>query len=29
MEFLTYRQVPQAITEELVKKAAAEKKNVA
>ena len=29
MEFLTYRQVPQTITEELVKKAAAEKKNVA
>jgi hypothetical protein len=29
MEFLTYRQVPQSITEELVKKAAAEKKNVA
>ena len=29
MEFLTYRQVPQAITEELVKKVAAEKKNVA
>jgi elongation factor G len=29
MEFLTYRQVPQAITDELVKKAAAEKKNVA
>ena len=29
MEFLTYRQVPQSITEELIKKAAAEKKNVA
>jgi elongation factor G len=29
MEFLTYRQVPQTITEELIKKAAAEKKNVA
>jgi elongation factor G len=29
MEFLTYRQVPQSITDELVKKAAAEKKNVA
>jgi elongation factor G len=29
MEFLTYRQVPRTITEELVKKAAAEKKNVA
>ncbi|MBT8331959.1 MAG: elongation factor G, partial [Deltaproteobacteria bacterium] len=29
MEFLTYRQVPQTIAEELVKKAAAEKKNVA
>ena len=29
MEFLTYRQVPQTITDELVKKAAAEKKNVA
>jgi elongation factor G len=29
MEFLTYRQVPQTITDELVKKAATEKKNVA
>jgi elongation factor G len=29
MEFSTYRQVPQAITEELVKKAAENKKNVA
>lgn len=29
MEFLTYRQVPQTITEELVKKSAADKKNVA
>ena len=29
MEFLTYKQVPQSIAEELVKKAAAEKKNVA
>ena len=29
MEFLTYKQVPQSIAEELVKKASAEKKNVA
>jgi elongation factor G len=29
MEFLIYRQVPQSIADELVKKAAAEKKNVA
>ena len=29
MEFLVYRQVPQSIADELVKKAAAEKKNVA
>jgi elongation factor G len=29
MEFLTYRQLPQSIAEELIKKAAAEKKNVA
>jgi elongation factor G len=29
MEFLTYKQVPQSIAEELVKKAAEEKKNVA
>jgi elongation factor G len=29
MEFLVYRQVPQSIAEELVKKTAAEKKNVA
>jgi len=29
MEFSTYKQVPQSITEELVKKAAEEKKNVA
>lgn len=29
MEFLTYRQVPQTITDELVKKSAADKKNVA
>ncbi len=29
MEFLTYKKVPQSITDELVKKAAAEKKNVA
>ena len=29
MEFLTYRQVPQSIAEELAKKALAEKKNVA
>jgi len=29
MEFLTYRQVPQTITDELAKKSAADKKNVA
>jgi elongation factor G len=29
MEFLTYKQLPQSIAEELIKKAAAEKKNVA
>lgn len=29
MEFLEYKQVPQSIAEELLKKAAAEKKNVA
>jgi elongation factor G len=29
MEFLTYKQVPQSIAEELIKKAAEEKKNVA
>jgi elongation factor G len=29
MEFSTYRQVPQSITEELVKKASENKKNVA
>ncbi len=29
MEFLTYKQVPQSIAEEMVKKASAEKKNVA
>jgi elongation factor G len=29
MEFMTYKQVPQSIAEELVKKAAEEKKNVA
>jgi elongation factor G len=29
MEFSTYRQVPQSITEELVKKAADNKKHVA
>ena len=29
MEFLTYRQVPKGIVEELAKKAAKEKKNVA
>ena len=29
MEFLTYKQVPQSIAEELAKKALAEKKNVA
>jgi len=29
MEFLTYRQLPQSIADELIKKAAAEKKNVA
>ena len=29
MEFLTYRRVPQTITDELAKKAAADKKNVA
>ena len=29
MEFLTYKQVPQTIADELVKKASAEKKNVA
>ncbi len=29
MEFLTYKKVPQSITDELVKKATAEKKNVA
>ena len=29
MEFLTYKQLPQSIAEELLKKAAAEKKNVA
>ncbi len=29
MEFLTYRQVPQSITDDLIKKAATEKKNVA
>jgi elongation factor G len=29
MEFLTYRQVPQAIADELIKKAAEAKKNVA
>jgi hypothetical protein len=29
MEFLTYKQVPQSIAAELIKKAANEKKNVA
>ncbi len=29
MEFLTYKQVPQSIADELIKKAAEEKKNVA
>jgi len=29
MEFLTYKQVPQSIADELLKKASAEKKNVA
>jgi elongation factor G len=29
MEFLTYRQVPKAIAEELIKQAAEDKKNVA
>jgi hypothetical protein len=29
MEFALYKQVPQSIAEELVKKATAEKKNVA
>ncbi|MBU4387922.1 MAG: hypothetical protein KKB23_00075, partial [Proteobacteria bacterium] len=29
MEFFTYKQVPSSISEELVKKAAEEKKNVA
>jgi elongation factor G len=29
MEFLTYRQVPQTVSDDLVKKATAEKKNVA
>jgi hypothetical protein len=29
MEFLTYKQVPQLIADELMKKAAEEKKNVA
>jgi hypothetical protein len=29
MEFATYKNVPQSITDELIKKAAEEKKNVA
>jgi elongation factor G len=29
MEFLTYKQVPQSIAEELAKKASSQKKNVA
>jgi hypothetical protein len=29
MEFLTYKQIPQSITDDLVKKAMAQKRNVA